>query len=85
MLVDVGGWGISECSGRPILIFFIRENWICAMTRHHDEPNINILWTRNLPFDFDARQSRHPLMIPMQCLWAKSNNRTRCQFECNVT
>ena len=28
MLPDVGGWGVSECSGRPIFIFFIKENWI---------------------------------------------------------
>ena len=41
MLSDVeGGWGVSECSGHPIFIFFIKENWICAMTRHHGEPNI---------------------------------------------
>ena len=32
MLLDVGGGG-SECSGRPIF-FFIKENWICAMTKH---------------------------------------------------
>ena len=24
-------------------------------------------------------------MIPLHCLWAKSNNRTRDQFECDVT
>ena len=29
------GWGVSQCSGRPILISFIEENWICAMIRHH--------------------------------------------------
>ena len=38
--------------------------------------------TKNLPFDSDFRQWSHPLMIPMHCLWDKSNNRTRCQFEC---
>ena len=27
----------------------------------------------------------HPLMIVLHCLWAKSNNRTRGQFECEVT
>ena len=26
------------------------------MTRHHAEPNINMLLTRNLPFDSDFRQ-----------------------------
>ena len=24
--------------------FFIKENWICAMTRHHAEPNINMVY-----------------------------------------
>ena len=27
----------------------------------------------------------HPLMIPLHCLWAKSNNRTRHKFEYDVT
>ena len=40
MFSDVGGWReVSECSGRPIFIFFIKENWICPITRHHAEPN----------------------------------------------
>ena len=58
MLMDVGAWGFSECSGGLIFIFFIKENWICycIMTRHHAEPNINILLTRNLPFACNARQ-----------------------------
>ena len=85
MLLDVGGWGVSECSGRPIFAFCIKENRICAITRRHAEPNINILLTRNLPFESDVRQWSHPLMIPLHCLWAKSNNRTHCQFECDVT
>ena len=38
------------------LFFFIKENWICAMTRHHAESNINILLTRNLPIDSGVRQ-----------------------------
>ena len=56
MLLDVGGGGVSELSGRPVFAFFIKENWICAMTRHHAEQNINMLLTRNLPFDFGVRQ-----------------------------
>ena len=39
---------VRECSGRPVFIIFIKENWLCAMTRHHAESNINILLTRNL-------------------------------------
>ena len=29
----------GECSELLIFIFFIKENWICAMTRHHAESN----------------------------------------------
>ena len=85
---DVGrrkDWGISECSELPIFIFCIKENWICVMTSHHSEPNINLLMTRNLPFDSDVRQWNHLLIILLHCLWAKSNNRTRGQFEYNMT
>ena len=50
------GVGSSECYGRPIFIFFIKENWICAMNRHYAESNINILLTRNLPVEPDVIQ-----------------------------
>ena len=56
------------------------ENWISTMTSRHAEPNINILLTRNPPFDSDVRQWTHPLMIPLNVY-----NRTRGQFECDVT
>ena len=55
------------------------------MTRHHAESNINILLTGNLPRDSGVRQRSHPLMTPTHCLWTELNNRTRGQFECNVT
>ena len=29
--------------------------------------------------------SGNPLLIPLHCLWAKPNNRTRGQFECDMT
>ena len=48
--------GVSDYSERPIFILIIKENWICAMTRQHFELNINVLLTRNLPFDSDVRQ-----------------------------
>ena len=50
------------------------------MARHHAEPSNNLL-TRNLPFNYVLRQRSHSLMEPMHCLWAKSNNRKRGQFE----
>ena len=86
MLSDIGcGCGDSECSGCPILIFFINENWICAMTRQHAESNINILLTRNLLNDSGVRQWSHSLMMPLYCLSTKSNNKTSGQFECDMT
>ena len=69
MLLDVEGWGVSECSGSTIFIFLINENWICVMAESHAEPNTNcILLTRNLPFHSDFRQRSHPLMIPLHRL-----------------
>ena len=38
-----------------IIIIIVKKNWSCAMTRHHAEANINILLTRNIPFDSDVR------------------------------
>ena len=73
MLSDVQVWGVSKSSGYP--------NWICAITRHHLEPNIYILLTRNLPFDFDVRE----LTITLHCWWANFNNKTCDQFEFSVT
>ena len=49
--------GCSECSGCPIFAFFIKENWICAMTRHRVEANINIILTRNISFDQAVKPS----------------------------
>ena len=48
------------------------------MIRHHANDK---LLTRNFPFDSDARQQSHPLMMSLHCLWAKSNNRMRGQLE----
>ena len=60
MLSNAGGKGrggeLESVMDVQSLFFFIKENWICAMTRHQAEPNINILLTRNLPFDSDFRQ-----------------------------
>ena len=80
MLSDIGG-GVSECSGRPNFFFIIiKENWICAVTRHHAESNINILLKRNLPIDSGVRQRSHSLIIPLHYLGAKRvvNLSVRC-------
>ena len=48
-----GGSARKRLSRHQLLV--IKENWICAMTRHHTEPNIKILLARNLPFNCDVR------------------------------
>ena len=40
-------------------------------------------WQESFLFTLTSDWS-HPLMIPMHCLWTKSNNRTRGQYECDV-
>ena len=80
-VIGRSGVGDSACSQLQIFIFFIKENYNCAMTKYHVN---NILLARNLSWDSDVRQWSHPLMIPSYCLWVKSNKRTRGQFEYDV-
>ena len=40
-------------------------------------------WQESFLFTLTSDWS-HPLMIPLHCLWTKSNNRTRGQYECDV-
>ena len=52
MLSDVGRvGGVASVLDVQSLFFFlfIKRYWICAMTRHHAESNINILLTQNFP------------------------------------
>ena len=50
IITDVGGWGAaSALDAQPL--FFIKENWIWAMTRHHAN---STLLARNLPFGIKA-------------------------------
>ena len=68
------GWGVSECSGRPIFILFLlKKIGFAPWPDIHAEPNINILLTKNCPFGYGVRQWSHSLMIPLHCLWDKSN------------
>ena len=48
-----GGRGLANVLDVKSLFFFLKENWIYALTRHHAN---NILLTRNLPFYSDVRQ-----------------------------
>ena len=55
MLADVGGVrfaSVLDVQSLLSLFFFIKENWICAMTSHHAN---NILLARNFPFDSNVR------------------------------
>ena len=84
-VIESGGLRVSECSKHSIFMLFIKENWICTMAGHHIEPNINILLIRYLPFDSNVIQWSHLLTMALYYLWSKPNNRTRSQFECDVT
>ena len=42
-------------------------------------------WQEIFVFDTDDKKWSHSLMIPLHCLWAKSNKRLHGQFECDVT
>ena len=84
MLLDVGGSGSSKCCGRPIFIFFIKENWICATSRRPDIM-LSHYYIIDFPIDSGIRHRSRPLMIPFNCLRTKSNNRTPGQFECDVS
>ena len=56
-----GGGGVGGGGGGGLvsvldvsLFYFIKENWdFCLITKHQAEPDINILLTRNLPFESD--------------------------------
>ena len=85
MLSDVGRWGVIECSGCPIFIFLLQKIVFAPWPDIMLAQTLIYYWQENHPFDSDVRQWSQPLMIPLHCLWAKSNNRTHGQFECDVT
>ena len=43
--------GVASVLDVLSLFIFVKEDWICIMTRYHVELNINVLLTRNLPID----------------------------------
>ena len=83
MLSGVGGGVLASVLNVQSLFFYQRK-----LDLHHDQTTYwdkHIFLTINLPFDSDVRQWNHPFMIPLHWWWAKSNNRTRSHFECDVT
>ena len=66
MLSDLEGWRLTNVLEVQSLFFLVRKNWIGLRTRNHVELNINVLLTRNLPFELG-----HPLTTQFHCLWAK--------------
>ena len=53
--------------------------------RHDQISPMIYYWQDIFLFDSDIWQWSHPLMIPLHCLWAKSSNRPRGQFDCDMT
>ena len=62
MTSTLKGWTGGGGGGRKKFFFLIKENWICAMTIHRNESNVNIL-TRNLLIHSGVRGCSHPIMI----------------------
>ena len=83
MLLDVGGWGISEYSGRPIFVFLSKkigfEPWLDNMLRIYYWQEIFLLPLTSYS------EAIIKIMIPLHCLCAKSNYRASGQFECDMT
>ena len=76
------GWGVKECSGRQILTFLLKKIEFAPWPDIKLSQRLIYYWQEIFVFDSDVRQRSHTLMIPLHCLWAKSNNRTR---GCDVT
>ena len=55
------------------------------LKKREKKSEIFYILTRNLPIESGVGQWSHLLMIPLHCLWVKSNNRTRSQCKCDVT
>ena len=74
--------------------FVVCTNFFWKSKGHIGTWNKNFFWAQKFLrdsiaglglFDSDVRQWSHPFMIPLHCLWDKSNNRTCSQFESDVT
>ena len=74
----------GEGEGRGLAISWTSNLFFFLLKKIGFDLKMNILLTRYLLFDSDVRQWSHPLMIPLHCLWAKSNTKTRGQFECDL-
>ena len=83
MLPDVEGWGLACVLDVQSLSFLLMKIGFAPWPDIMMSQTLCII-DKNLPFDSDVRQRSHTWIIPLHCLWAKSNNRTRGQFECDV-
>ena len=65
----------SECSGRPAFIFFIKENWICTITRHQKR-GFGFVTKHKLPSQLIpvARPTRDEEIENMTCEENKEDN-----------
>ena len=84
MLSEVWGRGVRECFRCPILIFFIKKNWIWAMTKHHAQSNINILLTRNL-LHFTLTLDSEAILYSYHCIVCGINRTMDRVVSFNVT
>ena len=83
MLSDVGGWGLV--SVQDVQSFFlIKKTGFVPWPGIMLSQTLIYYWQEMLLFLSDFRQWSHHLLISLRYLWAKSKNRVRGQFECDV-
>ena len=58
--------------------------WGVSECSGRDHAN-NVLLASNRPFNSNVRHWSHPLMMTLNCLWCKWKDRTRSQFEYDMT
>ena len=75
-----GRWGVASVLDVQFLFFLLKKIEFAPWPDITLRQTLITLLTKNLPFDCDVRQWRHPLMISLHCLWAKLNNRMWCDL-----
>ena len=84
MLLDERRWGLASILDVQSLFFLLRKNGFAPWPGIMLSQTLIDYW-QEIFLLTDVRTWTHPSMIPLHCLWAKSNNTTRGQFECDVT
>ena len=77
--------GGSECTGRPVFIFLLKKIEFGLRPDIMPSQTVIYYWQGIFLLILVSDSEAIVFMIPLHCLWAKSNNRTPDQFECDMT